>query len=182
MRKKPDERRGFAAAYREGLALAAIAVQGDGEGARIIAPQQPGEDAALAAAENLQACWWCRRADDAARIAASAARMLRRESNDDGSAAAARAQAVVLAAAKRLGIALYSERDIADEAMKIAARVDAELQQQHACGGLKSVNKAYRDYRLQTSGRGERVLRYDEWMRQYREKLVRQIASALRQI
>lgn len=109
--------------------------------------------------------------------------MLRRESNDDGaSAAIVRAESAVLAVAKKLGIALYSEQDIADEAMKVAARVDAELQQQRASGGLKSVNQAYRDYRLQTSGRGERVQRYDAWMRQYREKLVRQIATALRQI
>jgi hypothetical protein len=182
MRKKADERAGFAAAYREGLGLAAVAVLCGGEGTRIIAPS-PGEDGASPAVESLQACWWCRRADDAARVAASAGRMLRRGSNDaGGSAVAARAQAAVLAAAKKLNVALHSEQDIADAAMKIATRVDAELRQQHESGGLKSINQAYRSYRLDSSARGECVLRYDEWMRKYRENLVRQIASALRQI
>jgi hypothetical protein len=181
MRKKPDERAGFAAAYREGLSLAAVAVLGDGEGTRIIA-LSPGDDGASSPGESMQACWWCRRADDAARVAASAGRMLRRESSNAVTSAVARAEAAVLAAAKKLNIALHSEQDIADAAMAIAARVDAELQQQHESGGLKSINKAYRSYRLDSSARGERVLRYDEWMRKYREKLVRQIASALRQI
>jgi hypothetical protein len=182
MKKKADERAGFAAAYREGLGLAAIAVLCDGEGTRIVA-LSPGEDVALSAGESAEARWWCRRADDAARVAASAGRMLRRESNGaGGSADASRAEAAVLAAAKKLNVALHSEQDIGDAAMTIAARVDAELQQQHESGGLKSINKAYRSYRLDSSARGERVLRYDEWMRKYREKLVRQIASALRQI
>ncbi len=88
----------------------------------------------------------------------------------------------MLAAAKKLNIALSSEQDIADEAMNIAARVDAGLQQQYAAGELKSANKAYRRYRLESSARGERVLRYDEWMRKYKENLIREVASALRQI
>jgi hypothetical protein len=178
MRKKPDERAGFAMAYREGLGLAAVAVLCYGEGARIVAPS-PGEDGASSDGESMQACWWCRRSDDAARIATLAARMLRRDSSAANKSAA---EAVVLAAAKKLNVALYTEQDIADAAMTIAARVDAELQQQHQSGGLKSINKAYRGYRLDSSARGERVLRYDEWMRKYRENLVRQIASTLRQI
>jgi hypothetical protein len=179
MRQKVDERGGFVAAYREGLRLAAVAVLCDGEGTRIIA-LAPGEGNASSAAASVRTCWWCRRADDAARVAASAARTLLRESSD--AASSARAEAVVLAAAKKLDVALHSEQDIADEAMNVAARVDAELAQQQQQGALKSINKAYRSYRLDSSARGERVLRYDEWMRKYRENLVRQIAAALRQI
>lgn len=178
MRKRIDERRGFAAAYREGLGLAAIAVVGDAGGIRIVS-LKPGEDGARCAADSAPARWWCRRAEDAARVAAAAAKRLRREFSDTDQSAAA---AAVVAAAKRLDIALHSDEDVADEAMNVAARVDAQLQQQQKSGGLKSVNAAYRSYRLDSSARGERVLRYDEWMHRYRANLVRQIASALRQL
>lgn len=83
-------------------------------------------------------------------------------------------------AAKKLAIALLSEDEIAAEARNVAVRIEAELQKQQANGGLKSVNQAYRSYRLETSARGERVLRYDEWMRKYKENLVRQVAASLR--
>jgi hypothetical protein len=186
MRKKTDERCGFAAAYREGLGLVGIAVVCDAAGIRIIAVTFE-NNSASPADESARACWWCRHAADAVRLAASAAKILRRESDgvpgsDTESAAIVHAEAAVLAAAKKLNIALVSEQDIAHEAMNIAARVDAELQQQHAAGGLKSVNKSYRNYRLETSARGERVLRYDEWMQKYKENLVREVASTLRQI
>lgn len=177
MRKKTDEGAGFAAAYREGLSLAAIAVFCGGEGVRIIAP---GNDSVASAAESPQARWWCRSSEDAVRIAAAAARRIRGESNSADAPAAARAVSAVLAAANKCNVALYSDADISEEALKIAARVDAELRGQLASGDLKSVNRAYRNYRLETTGRGERVLRYDEWMRRYREDLVRQIAEALR--
>lgn len=178
MRKPIDERAPFAAAYRDGLGLAAIAVIAGGQGACIAAPA---DAAAMSETEGLHAVWWCRRADDAARLAASARGMVRRESCDGETPALARAEAAVAAAAQKLNIALYSDADIAAQAMQVAARVDAELRLQQSSGGLKSLNKSYRAYRLATSGRGERVLRYDAWMLQYRETLVRQIAVALRQ-
>ncbi|MGB6538783.1 MAG: hypothetical protein WBF58_22810 [Xanthobacteraceae bacterium] len=168
------------------MGLAEIAVLCDAAGIRIKAPE-PDDDRALSAVESVRARWWCRGPADAAHLAASAARMARRESNGvPGSgkeaAAIARAEAAVLAAAEKLNIALYSEQDITDGAMTIVARVNVELQQQYAAGELKSVNASYRRYRLETSGRGERVLRYDEWMRKYKENLVREIGATLRQI
>lgn len=85
-------------------------------------------------------------------------------------------------AARRYGVALFSGDDIAAHAAEIASRIDAELQKLKESGGLRSVNQAYKAYRLETSGRGERVLRYDEWMRRYRADLVRQAAAALREL
>ena len=144
----------------------------------------------------MQARWWCRRATDAARVAAAARARLRRRQSRDGGATPSTAAvagveaeasptvllacASVEAAAKRFNVVLRSDDEILDEAMNVVARVDAEMQKLQHSGGLKSINKAYRSYRLEASGRGERVLRYDEWMRKYRETLVRKLASTLR--
>jgi hypothetical protein len=191
LRAKPNnpqaEQNAFAAAYRDGLGLACIAVRCTSAGITI---SSVGEDRAGFAAR-----WWCRRAADAARIAASMRAKMRRRESDTRSVAAAGdswvdcdsqemsfACTALADVARRLGVALFSDDDIAAHAAEIAARIDAELQKLKDSGGLKSVNQAYKAYRLETSGRGERVLRYDEWMRRYRADLVRQAAAALREL
>ncbi len=144
---------------------------------------------------DVVAHWWCRRDADAARIAAAARTALRRREAKGEVTDAPGAQSVgfdsqgftiacaaVVDAARRHGVALFSDDDIAVHAAAIAARIDAELQKLKESGGLKPVNQAYKTYRLESSGRGERVLRYDEWMRQYRANLVRQAAAALREL
>jgi hypothetical protein len=192
---KPSKQNVLAAAYREGLGLACITVRRAPEAITIsaAAPADAGSDGDCA---DLAARWWCRRAGDAARVAAAArAAMRRRESNAILAATATRGErrgvdsqpsslacASVEDAARRYGVALFCDDEIAAHAAEITARIDAELQKLKESGGLKSVNQAYKAYRLQTSGRGERVLRYDEWMRNYRADLVRQAAAALREL
>jgi hypothetical protein len=189
--KARDDSCALIAAYREGLGLAAVVVTGGAGNLRI---------KVAAADEDSNAehgRWWCRRAAEAEAVAAAAERLFRRESKkiSAGVAAAAGAtgqpdesmpislaKAAILSAANRLNIAVQSDQEIADEAARVVARLEAEMQQQRHSGGLKAVNKAYRDYRLAASARGERVLRYDEWMSKYRQNLVRQLALALRQI
>jgi hypothetical protein len=176
----------FVTAYRDGLGFACIAVCCAPTRITIVA-------AASADSAEIVARWWCRRDSDAARIAAAARAALRRcESKADTAPAAGPRNAdldshavsfactAVTEAARRHGVALFSDDDIAAHAAEIAARVDAELKKLKESGGLKSVNQAYKSYRLETSGRGERALRYDEWMRRYRADLVRQAAAALR--
>jgi hypothetical protein len=197
IRETRNECCGLIAAYREGLGLAAVVVTGGGAENLRIKVAAFGEEGHGATADGAHARWWCRRAADAERVAAAAARLLRRESKKlpigmpapavasqqpDEYAAISRAETAVLAAAHRLNVVLQSDQEIAEEAAQVIARLEAEMQQQQRCGGLKAVNKAYRDYRLATSARGERVLRYDEWMSQYRQNLVRQVAAALRQL
>jgi hypothetical protein len=194
-RSNPEaERSAFAQAYREGLGLACIAVRRSGAG--IVIAAAPRDAAADKGCAEAAAHWWCRRATDAARIAAAARAKMRRRCESSAApatAAAAGAAAVdsheiacactaIADAARRYGVALFSEDEIAAHAAEIAARVDAELQKLKESGGLKSVNQAYKAYRLQASGRRERVLRYDEWMRHYRADLVRQAAAALREL
>jgi len=185
-RSQSDERSALAAAYREGLGVACITIICDGGGTRIV----PGEYK-LGAEHEIQARWWCRRAEDAERVASQAAERLRRRLTSEGTrslgALATKdslspACDAVLAAAQRLNIALRSDDELAEEALLVAARVDAEMQKLQQSGGLKSVNKAYRDYRLTAAERGERAMRYDDWMRKYRENLVRQAACALRDV
>jgi hypothetical protein len=76
--------------------------------------------------------------------------------------------------------ARLSDEAIRRDALAVAARVEAEVARLHAAGGLKSVNKSYRQYRLDASARGERVMRYADWMDRYKADLIREIAANLR--
>jgi hypothetical protein len=188
----PRERDSLVAAYREGLGLAWIAIVGDAASPRI-AVMEPG-DADPDAETDVWIRWWCRGAADARRVAAAAARRMRAlESRQSGvsslpgqaaedSRALSLAHDVALAAAQRLNVLLQSDGEIADEAALVAARVDAETEKLHQRGELKSVNRVYRNYRLDATARGERIVRYAEWMRKYKENLVRQTAIALREM
>jgi hypothetical protein len=100
----------------------------------------------------------------------------------DASDALALAFEAIAGAAKRLNIALLSNEEVAADAMTVAACVDEEIERLQRSGDLKSVNKSYRAYRLEMSARGEKTLRYAEWMDKYRENLVRQLAAALRYV
>jgi hypothetical protein len=93
-----------------------------------------------------------------------------------------RSPSPIAGAAKRLNIALSSDEEVDAEAMTVVARVDAEIERLQRSGELKSVNTSYRAYRLEASARGEKALRYAEWMDKYRENLVRQLAAALRYV
>jgi hypothetical protein len=180
------------AAYREGSGLAGIAIVLGAAGARVTAIG-PSDDASGEEA-NIQIRWWCRRAVDAERVVSAATRHMRRLESRTGNASTpteeaagephvlSLARAAVLAAARRFNAPLQSDGEIAEEAALVVARVTAELEKLQRSGGLKSVNEAYRNYRIEATARGERVVRYDEWMRKYKENLVRQAASALREV
>jgi hypothetical protein len=172
------------AAYREGLALGAVAVIRDAAGVRIVA----GEDSnggTLAGPDGVPVRWWCRRAGDAERIAAAATARLRRlETSGEGGAASDAmlpfAAEAITRVAKSLLVALHSEAEINDEATRIMARVDTEIAELQRSGGLKSVNASYRAYRIEATERGESVLRYQDWMLKYRANLVRKLATTLK--
>lgn len=76
--------------------------------------------------------------------------------------------------------ARLTDDEIRRGALTVAARFDAEIARLHAAGGLKSVNRSYRQYRLDASARGERVMRYADWMERYKADLIREIAANLR--
>ncbi len=168
-----DECERMTVAYRQGLGLAAVvAVQGISE-TQIVA-LAPGRDDG-AAVEPPFVRVWCRRDTEAACIAAAARKALRRRPDDD-------AAALIQAAAIKLGVVVQTDDEIAVEAATVVARIALEMRRQQQSGELKSVNQAYRNYRLEAVARGERALRYDAWMQRYREDLVRQAAATLRQL
>ncbi len=177
-RRSVPEPGGTIKAYCEGMALAPVAVVRDGTLLRAASGPQLTADAAVIAR------WWCRRGDDAARVGAAAAARLRRFALPGSEPTPFSPSAIdaITDAARRLGIVLYSDADIAADAAALAERIDAEIRRQQACGALKTINRSYRAYRLAASARGEKIKRYDEWMRIYRDNLVRQAAAALRQL
>lgn len=130
------------AAYREGLAFAAIVVTGDPPSLRVVAPTPAGDDAAPDAT-GVETRWWCRRASDAERVrAAATARLRRRQSCDEAPQGSGShsghdsniqlgrgniAEAITVAA-KKLNVTLHSDDDIAAEAEAIIVRVEAEIE------------------------------------------------------
>ena len=168
--KSGKERDALIAAYREGLGLVAIVFSGE-DGEFCIAADR-------GVSENASECWWCCNAADAGRVVSAANTGLRRKSTNG--ALDADSREAILHAAKRLNAALRSDRDIADEATIVIDRIAAEFEKLRDVGGLRPVNKSYRDYRLQAASRGERVVPYAQWMRTYQQNLVRQAAATLR--
>lgn len=168
--KAGKERDALVTAYREGLGLVAIVISGEGGEIRVVADQSDPENAAKR--------WWCRNAAEAGRVVSAANASLHRKSVS-GALDAGRREAI-MRAAKRLNIALRSDRDIAEEAAVVIGRVAAQFEQLRNTGGLRPVNKSYRDYRLEAAARGERVVPYAQWMRTYQENLVRKAATTLK--
>lgn len=169
-------RNALIAAYREGLALAAIVVIESPTGVcvRTSAHERP-----LGPGESLVARWWCRRAAEAECVADGALRSFRRARNASSDPCAL-ACASVVRAAERLAVELRSDTDVDAEAMRAMARLDQEIAKQMRSGALKSVNRSYRQYRLEASSRGARVLPYAKWMDGYKVTLMREIAANLR--
>jgi hypothetical protein len=172
-------------AYREGLGLVAVAAIRGPNGVRIAALERPGADA-IGPAEMFDGVWWCRRADHAQRIAAAVMAKPRGRNACERRLRPSIARADIVtrlaAAAKRLGIALYSDGEIAAAAASVAARVDHEIGALQRTGQFKTVNRSYRDYRMRASARGEAVRPYGEWLTTYKAKLIREIAATARQL
>lgn len=174
---KKNARAALIAAYREGAAFAAVEVISGPAGIRLMVAQ--GAESTLKPDEFLAARWWCRRTAEAECLVAAAGRVRRRNGKEICDQIGLACESVKRAA-QRLEIPLRSDQDVVDEAMLVVVRLDDEIKRQQQSGKLKSVNQAYRQDRLEASERGERILRYAEWMERYKAKLVREIAVTLR--
>jgi hypothetical protein len=93
------------------------------------------------------------------------------------------AQAFIDAYREGLGArvaARLSEAELRAGALLVAARVAREIERMQRAGELKAVNRSYRDYRVAAAARGEKIVRYAEWLDRYKATLVRDIAANLR--
>jgi hypothetical protein len=169
-KERQKERDALIAAYREGLGLVAIVFSNEDHEFRLAADR--------GVSENAPERWWCRNGADAERVVSAANAGLRRKSASGDLDADSRE--AVPRAAKRLNVALRSDRDNAEEAAVVIDRIAVEFEQLRNSGSLRPVNKSYRDYRLEAAARGERIVPYAQWMRTYRQNLVRQAAVTLR--
>lgn len=190
-RRDQRNSRALVAAYCEGLELTAVALIRGPTGLRVTAMSR---DSPVAADAPVEARWWCRRATEAANVAAVANARLRRRSPGENSPTTPNSMdhprggetetppgvETITQAARKLHIVLQTEQEIIGEAMTAVARVDEEIEKLQRSGGLKSINKSYRAYRIEASARGERIIRYSEWMSKYRANLVRELAAMLR--
>jgi hypothetical protein len=178
--REARSRAALVVAYREGLGLAPVTAIHDATGIRLVVDEAVGN----APASTTLARWWCRRAADAEHVAAAATALLQRRASRDGTVerrpALGDAAQAIAAAAKRHHIALYSDDEVAVDAERIIARVEQEIEVLKQAGGMKSINRSYKSYRLDASGRGEKVLPYTQWLDKYRQNLLRELASALR--
>jgi hypothetical protein len=165
------------AAYREGLALTAVLVIAGPDVVRMGIADHSGE-ATLAAEETIAARWWCRRTSHPEYIFKAVKR--RRRATDDASDRLAHLCESIARIAGASAMTLQSDEEVAAEARAVVARLDDEMVKQKQAGVLKPVNKAYRDYRLERTARGERVVPYAQWMNRYKVKLIRDIAANLR--
>ena len=171
--RETAERLGIAAAYREGLSLHAIAAVG-GPGGIKLCTIGPGAEKAD---DAILARWWCRSAGDAERLAATAMARAKRRSGRQNAFVAAE---LIERTARDLNIAIRSDPELTEEAMNVAARIDGEIERMRQSGELRSVNTAYRNYRIEATSRGEKFLRYRDWMSKYRDKLLRETAATLK--
>ena len=184
------------AAYCEGLGLVAIALIRGRAGLRIAALGRD-DGRGRNAEDTVEARWWCMRASDAERVVAAATiRSRRRAPEDEREARPCDSSAApsgtfdlssvtgksIVTAAKRLGVTLHTDDETFAEATRVIARVDEEMARLKKTGELKTVNSSYRTYRIEASARGEKVLRYSDWMERYRETLVRKLATTLRYV
>jgi hypothetical protein len=188
-RRRAAERAILIAAYLEEMHHSCITIICDADGARISPIASGGSE--LDGKVDTRADLWCRRVEDAKRVALEAKASLRRlkssenagspvSSTAENSSFLPRACDAVLTAARRINVVLQSYDEITEEASRIIARIDAEIEMLRQSGGLKPVNEAYKNYRCEANEGGEPPMRYDDWMLKYRENLVRKTARVLR--
>lgn len=191
MEPKAGEQDALIAAFRQGLGLAGLAVIRRAAGIRFAATGPAGVGA-LPKDDAGEVRFWCRHAADAERIVTAANAKLQRQSRDAHSCVPPREASSAIALghpdtdqtlvsiAARLHVALYANDEISSDALAVIARVETELGALQHAGELKSVNRSYREYRQNSSARGEKTLPYARWLCKYKQNLVRELAVSLR--
>jgi hypothetical protein len=130
-----------------------------------------------------QAIWaaWCKDLDTARKVATPD---LLVRTCDDGIRVGRTVEQLAVAIeqkAKALRIALTPHADAVERALKLAMAVDGTLATLQARGDFKAFNKSYRQYRIETTMRGEKAMPYALAQARLRAVVVRALANTGRQ-
>lgn len=123
---------------------------------------------------DMVAVYWCDR-KEAAELVVGACRLAQVPKMSF-----AGGDSVLRECAVALGVLLHTSDSLQDDAIKVIAAVDAQLQAMQDAGELQSVNRSYREYRLKKTELREPYLGYVTWFAQYRATLVRAAAEIMR--
>lgn len=86
----------------------------------------------------------------------------------------------VQAAADQLGLAIKEHSEVEAAAALAVARIEQTFEDLRRRGELKSVNKAYQQYRLAARAQGRGTINYAMWIENYKMGLIREVAVTSR--
>lgn len=83
-------------------------------------------------------------------------------------------------AADELGVTTQSRDEVDAAAAKAVAQIEQKFAELQRTGGLKTINKAYREYRLERQAAGETVMLYAGYLENYKLRMIRAVAETSR--
>jgi hypothetical protein len=86
----------------------------------------------------------------------------------------------LFAAAAEIGASLESNETVERNAEQAIAEIEKTFQQMQRDGGLKLINKSYREYRATRLAAGERAQLYSGWITNYKLRIIRAAAKTSR--
>jgi hypothetical protein len=90
------------------------------------------------------------------------------------------AAAAIEAAARSCNVSLEADESIRAAAERIVSTVEAQVEELQRTGGMKEINRAYREYRLKTEAAGGKAIRYGAWIDDYKKKLASTVGEHIR--
>lgn len=141
---------------------------------------KPSSDCGVLASADVRA-WWVRDLDRASLLAAECSAEMRRLNIPPRRQSAfvcelAIATRVIEQTALALGVLLHDDASVRAIAASAVAKLEHELQVLQGAGGMKSVNKAYREYRLAKTAAQEKYIGYSRWLFEYKANVIEAVA------
>jgi hypothetical protein len=130
------------------------------------------------------AAYWCRSADVAELLAAECLDILRSRQAGEHTTLCllddAEAIRIVADAARAMGVVTQTSESIRADAERAITLVEEAMTEFRRDGSLKSLNRAYREYRTNAEAAGKSAMRYAGWIWNFKIALVRAVADVSR--